>query len=323
MQSVAGQIVQNIRKQRKSKEALMLLVDSALDCPRISTQCMLLDDILGGGMPLGRVVEIYGNEGSGKTTVALHLLASAQEAGGIGVMIDVEHALRPEYARCIVPDYKNLIFSQPDSGDEALGIAQDIMLEKAKLAKTKPLVIVVDSVAALASQKELDGELTDTHISPVARLLSESLRRLKGVISRTQTLFVFTNQMRETIGEWNKYPKSTGGRALKFYATIRLEVQTGRKLRKGDEIIGQVVHARVAKNKTYPPFKKTEFRLMYSVGIDRVHSLFVVAVGRDIIKKSGSWFEYGRFKAQGENAFLEKMAKEPQMMKLIQKRLAQ
>lgn len=321
MQSIASRIVKDVRKQRKSKGDIMLLKEGAIDCPRITTQCAILDAILGGGMPLGRIVEIYGNEGSGKTTVALHLLAAAQEIGGVAAMIDVEHALRPSYAETIVPDYANLMFSQPNSGEQALEIAQQIMEVKTKLAKTKPLVIVVDSAAALASERELAGELSDHHYAPVAVLLSQSLRRMRGVIGQTQTLFIFTNQVREGIGPFSGPPKSTGGRALKFYSTIRLEVKVGKKLRKNDEFIGQMVKARVAKNKTYPPFKEAEFRLIYNQGIDIVHSLFTVALANSVVVKNGSWYEFGRFKAQGVNAFVEKLREDSRIVHVMQRRL--
>jgi len=321
MRSVAKIIVRNIQKERNNKEDIMILSDGKIDCPRITTQCCVLDRMLGGGMPLGRVIEIYGNEGSGKTTLALHICAAAQQAGGIAAIIDTEHALDPIYAKAIGVDWGETIFSQPNGGEEAMEIAKSIMLAKDRLLKDKPLVIVIDSAAALPTREELEGGIADTRISPVARLLSQTLRRLSGIIGNTNTLFIFTNQLRDKVMSWGNPSKSTGGRALKFYTSIRLELTSGSQLKKGNNAVGQIVKFRVAKNKTFPPFKKGEFHIRWGMGIDMAHSLFALGVEEKIIRKKGNWFQFGKFRYHGANVFIEKLRNDEVTYNAIESRL--
>ncbi len=320
MQTLAQRYVAGVNKVRKDKGAVMLLKGGSLKCPRISTQCAVLDGMLGGGFPLGRIVEVLGDEASGKTTVALHVLAEAQKQGGVGVMIDMEHALDISYTEDIGIDRSELVFSQPDSGEEALEIVKEIMVIKSAIAKTKPLVVVIDSAAAMATAEELTRDMDSATPAPLARLLSTSLRRLKGEVANSQTLLLFTNQMRDTIGQF-KTSKSTGGRALKFYTSVRLELSMGKRLRQDDIMIGQAVRARVIKNKTYPPYKDGEFRIIWGKGIDTMYSLFAVASDMKIITKKGSWYEFGRVRAQGENGFLEALKDDPRLPQLILKRI--
>jgi len=320
MPTLAERYVAGVNKARKDKTAVMLLKGESLKCPRISTQCAVLDGMMGGGFPLGRIVEVLGDEASGKTTVALHVLAEAQKQGGVGVMIDMEHALDMSYAETIGINKSELVFAQPDSGEEALEIIKEMMVIKAEISKTKPLVAVVDSAAAMATAEELTRDMGSATVAPVARLLSTSLRRLKGEVAQTQTLLLFTNQMRDTIGQF-KSSNSTGGRALKFYTSVRLELSMGKRLRQDDVMIGQTVRARVIKNKTYPPYKDGEFRIVWGKGIDTMYSIFTIATNMKIIAKKGSWYEFGRVRAQGEKGFLEALAADPRLSQLIIRRI--
>lgn len=322
MPSIAEQIVKSVQKHRKNQEDVKIMKDGVIACPRLSTGCAVIDKMLGGGIPIGRVIEVYGDEGCGKTTLALHLLMAAQKSGGVGVMIDVEHALDVKYAANIGVDCDELIMSQPDSGEDALEIAVDLMETKASLNDEGTLLIIVDSAAALASRAELDGDIGDVNqYAPVARLLSSSLRRLKGTVRKTHSVLVFTNQMRDTIGVWGKPSQSTGGRALKFYSSVRLELQMGAKIRDNRTIIGQTVRARVAKNKTYPPFREGEFNIYWGTGIDLVHSLFLVGVENKIIKQTGGWFRLGKRKVQGERKFVDLMREDESIVEFIQERV--
>jgi recombination protein RecA len=272
----------------------------------IPTGSIALDVALGiGGLPKGRIVEVYGPESSGKTTVALHAIANCQKAGGVAVFIDAEHALDPEYAKALGVDIDALLVSQPDTGEQALEIA-DTLIRSGSID-----IIVIDSVAALVPRAEIEGEMGDSHMGLQARLMSQALRKLTGVLNNTKTTAIFINQLREKIGVFFGSPETTaGGKALKFYASVRLDVRRIETLKDGQEAVGNRTRVKVVKNKMAPPFKQAEFDIIYGVGISREGSLLDVGVEQEILKKSGSWYTYeaeqlGQGKENSRNFLLD------------------
>ncbi len=287
-----------IEKQFGKGAVMRLGQNAAMKVDAIPTGSLSLDIALGiGGLPKGRITEIYGPESSGKTTLALHCIAEAQKAGGIAAFIDVEHALDPVYAAALGVDIDELLVSQPDTGEDALEITESLVRSGAID------IIVIDSVAALAPKAEIDGEMGASHVGLQARLMSQALRKLAGSISKLNCVAIFINQLREKVGVMFGNPETTpGGRALKFYSSVRIDIRKIETLKAGGEIVGSRTRAKVVKNKIAPPFREAEFDIMYGQGISRVGELLDLAVNADVIKKSGAWFSYdGNRIAQGRD----------------------
>ena len=284
--------IDQIEKQFGKGAVMRLGQNNALNVEAISTGSLSLDLALGiGGLPKGRIVEIYGPESSGKTTLALHCIAEAQKKGGNAAFIDVEHALDPVYAAALGVDIDSLLVSQPDTGEQALEITEKLV------ASGAIDVIVVDSVAALVPRAEIEGEMGDSHVGLQARLMSQALRKLAGCVSKTNCIAIFINQLREKIGVMYGNPETTaGGRALKFYACVRLDIRKTETVKAGVENIGSRTRAKVVKNKVAPPFREAEFDVIYGEGISRVGELLDIAVKLDIVQKSGAWFAYNGMK---------------------------
>ncbi len=281
----------------------------------IPTGSMSLDIALGiGGVPRGRIIELYGPESSGKTTVALHIIAEAQKQGGEVAFIDVEHALDPVYAKAIGVDVDNLLVSQPNSGEEALEIMEALIRSGALD------VVVLDSVAALTTKAEIDGNMGDSNVGQLARLMSQAMRKLTPLLSKTNTVAIFINQIREKIGVMFGNPETTpGGRALKFYASVIIDVRKGEAIKEGDTQIGNRTKIKIKKNKVAPPFKECEFDLIFGKGISRVGEVLDIAVELDIIKKSGSWFSYGENKlGQGKEKVKKLLEENAELLKEIE-----
>lgn len=280
----------------------------------IPTGCLTLDIALGiGGVPRGRVIEIYGPESSGKTTVSLHIVAEAQKLGGTAAFIDAEHALDPIYAEKLGVKVSDLYVSQPDNGEQALNICESLVKSGAVD------IVVVDSVAALTPKAEIDGEMGDTHVGLQARMMSQALRKLTGVINKSKTTVIFINQLREKVGIMFGNPETTtGGKALKFYASIRLDVRKKDTIKDGTEIVGNRTNVKVVKNKLAPPFKTAEFDIIYGQGISQVGCVVDLALNNDIIKKSGSWFSYEDEKiAQGKENVKTYLENNPEFYEMI------
>lgn len=298
------------------KGAIMRLGDvvDRMNVEVISSGCLAIDLAVGvGGFPRGRVIEIYGPESSGKTTVALHAIAEAQKAGGIAAFIDAEHALDPVYARNLGVDINNLLVSQPDCGEQALEITESLVRSGAVD------MIVVDSVAALVPKAEIEGEMGDAHVGLQARLMSKALRKLTGIISKSRAVVIFINQLREKVGIMFGNPETTtGGRALKFYSTIRLDVRKGEVIKQNNENVGSRTKVKVVKNKVAPPFKTAEFDLMYGTGVSYEGTLIDIGVSMDIIKKSGAWYSYNDERmGQGKEAAKDYLREHKEIAKEI------
>lgn len=307
-----------IEKAYGAGSVMVLGQNSNMNVDAVPTGSFSLDLALGvGGVPKGRIVEIYGPESSGKTTVALHIVAESQKLGGTAAFIDAEHALDPVYARNLGVDIDSLLVSQPDNGEQALEIAETLVRSGAID------VIVVDSVAALVPKQEIEDGMGDSHVGLHARLMSQALRKLAGVISRTNCVAIFINQLREKVGVIYGNPEvTTGGRALKFYSSVRMEVRRAETLKNGTEAIGARTKVKVVKNKVAPPFKEAEFDIMYGKGISKTGELIDAAVKLDIVEKSGSWFSYcGEKIGQGRDKAKDFLAQNPEVAEEVEEKI--
>lgn len=306
-----------IEKQFGKGAVMRLGQNSTMNVEAIPTGSLALDIALGiGGVPKGRIIEIYGPESSGKTTVALHIVAEAQKMGGNAVFIDVEHALDPVYAQALGVDIDSLLVSQPDTGEQALEIAEALVRSGAID------VVVVDSVAAMVTKAEIEGEMGDSHVGVQARLMSQALRKLTGAISKSNCVAIFINQLREKIGVVYGNPETTpGGRALKFYASVRLDVRRVEQLKIGGEVVGNRTRVKIVKNKVAPPFKEAEFDIMYGQGISKEGEILDMAVKLDIINKSGAWFSYGDARFQGRDNLKEYLREHPEIVEELAQKI--
>lgn len=307
-----------IEKQHGKGAIMKLGSNTRANVSVIPTGSITLDIALGvGGLPKGRVIEIFGPESSGKTTVALHVIAETQKNGGYAAFIDAEHALDPLYAKNLGVDIDELLVSQPDTGEQALEIAEALVRSGAID------ILVVDSVAALVPKAEIEGEMGDAHVGLQARLMSQAMRKLSGAVSKFMTTAVFINQIREKVGVVYGSPETTpGGRALKFYSSVRIDVRKHEQLKQGSEIIGNRTKAKVVKNKVAPPFKVAEFDIIYGKGISREGCLLDLAVSLDIIEKSGAWYSYGEDKiGQGKENAREYLLNNPEISRVIEEKI--
>ncbi len=307
-----------IEKQFGKGSVMKLGEFQAMNIEAIPTGALGLDIALGiGGVPRGRIIEIYGPESSGKTTLALHVVAEAQKMGGEAAFIDAEHALDPVYARHLGVDIDNLIVSQPDTGEQALEITESLIRSGALD------VIVVDSVAALVPKAEIDGDMGDSHMGLQARLMSQALRKLAGAINKSKTVLVFINQLREKIGVMFGNPETTtGGRALKFYASVRMDIRKTENIKQDGEVVGSRARVKIVKNKVAPPFREAEFDIVYGKGISKEGNILDMGVNLDIIEKSGSWFSYnGNRIGQGRENVKQYLLDNPEIMKEIDQKI--
>lgn len=307
--------IKQITKDFGEGSIMRLGENASMNIDVISTGSINLDKALGlGGVPRGRIIEIYGAESSGKTTLALHVIAEAQKIGGVVAFIDAEHALDPTYAKALGVDIDDLLISQPDYGEQALEIA-DMLVRSSAVD-----VIVVDSVAALVPKAEIDGEMSDQQMGLQARLMSKALRKLTGTLNKSKTTLIFINQIRDKIGGFGFGPQTTttGGKALKFYASVRLEIKRIGSVKQGDDIIGNDIIVKVTKNKIAPPFKEASFQIMYGKGISRVGEILDAAIDADIVAKSGAWFSYGDIRlGQGKENVKARLEEEKDLLEKI------
>jgi recombination protein RecA len=312
-----GLALDHIEKQFGKGSIMKLGEGTNADVECIPTGSISLDLALGGGIPKGRIIEIYGPESSGKTTLALHVIAEAQKTGGRAAFIDAEHALDPAYAKRLGVKTENLLVSQPDNGEQALEIAETLVRSNAVD------VIVVDSVAALVPRAEIEGDMGDSHMGLQARLMSQALRKLTGVINRSNATVIFINQIRMKIGVMFGNPETTtGGNALKFYASVRMDIRRIGQIKKGEEIIGNRTKVKVVKNKIAPPFRIAEFDIMYNQGISRSGDILDMATEKEIVEKSGAWFSYkGEKISQGREAAKKYLEENPKIMEEIAKKV--
>ena len=314
LEAALGQI-----EKQFGKGSVMKLGDfQAMNVEAIPTGALSLDIALGiGGIPRGRIVEVYGPESSGKTTLALHMIAEAQKLGGEAAFIDAEHALDPVYAKHLGVDIDNLIVSQPDTGEQALEIAEALVRSGALD------VIVIDSVAALVPKAEIDGDMGDSHIGLQARLMSQALRKLAGAINKSKSVIIFINQLREKVGVMFGNPETTaGGRALKYYASVRLDIRKVENIKQDGEVVGNRARVKVVKNKVAPPFREAEFDIVYGKGISKEGNILDIAVNLDIIEKSGSWFSYNGEKiGQGRENVKQYLHNNPEVMEEVEKKV--
>ena len=308
--------MKQIRKDFGDGSIMKLGDNQNMNVEVISTGSINLDAALGqGGVPRGRIVEIYGAESSGKTTIALHITAEAQKEGGIVAFIDAEHALDPVYAKALGVDIDELLISQPDYGEQAMEIA-DMLVRSGAVD-----LIVVDSVAALVPKTEIDGEMSDQQMGLQARLMSKALRKLTATLNKSKTTMIFINQIRDKIGGFGFGPQTTttGGKALKFYASVRMEVKRVGQVKQGDEVIGNETLVKITKNKIAPPFKEASFQIMYGKGISRVGEILDMALDNDIVSKSGAWFSFGDIRlGQGKENVKARLENEPELLEKIE-----
>ena len=308
--------VDSIEKQFGTGSIMRLGDAHRVNVETIPTGALSLDIALGGGIPKGRVIEIYGPESSGKTTVCLHAVAEVQKAGGTAAFIDAEHALDPAYAKRLGVNTDNLLISQPDSGEQALEILETLVRSNAVD------IVVIDSVAALMPQAEIEGDMGDAHMGLQARLMSQALRKLTGIISRTKCTVIFVNQLRMKIGVMFGNPETTtGGQALKFYSSVRMDIRRISQIKIGDEAIGNHVRVKVVKNKVAPPFREAEFDIMYNQGISTEGDVLDLAAANEIVQKAGAWYEYGGEKfAQGREAAKQYLRDNPKVLDELTKK---